>query len=181
MSDPLDLEQLGDPDYDFGEKPQTLGEREFLITKHLMHLAQLQASTRFRRLTDLLEAQLALLVGDEYDQRYHRQGVELRRQASFDHFDEDGNAYFEYEENWQYGETYDFELEADQIADPDFETKIAAQIAQVQVDLKAKTLAAQRAEETRVAKAKLAKEERDRTEYERLRQKYESDQASGDK
>jgi hypothetical protein len=180
MSEPLDFKRLGDPDYDFNENPRTLDEREFLIAKRLMQMAQREAIARFRRVTDLLEARLALLVGDEYDQRYQRQGVELRRKASFNHFDEDGNAYFEYEENWQYGETYGFELEADQIADPDFESEITAQIAQVQVDLKAKTLAAQRAEETRVAKAKLAKETRDRAEYERLRQKYEADQASGD-
>ena len=181
MNEPLDFERLGDPDYDFDENPQTLGERELLITKQLMHLAQLQATARFRRVTDLLDAQMALLAGDERDQLYQKQGVDFRRKADFDHFDEDGNAYFEYEENWQYGETYDFELEADQIADPDFEAKIVAQIAQVQVDLKAKTLAAQRAEETRVAKAKLAKEERDRAEYERLRQKYEPDHAPDDK
>jgi hypothetical protein len=164
MSDPLDFERLGDPDYDYEAKSRTLGEREFLITKRLMRLAQREAVTRFRRVTDLLEAHLALLAGDERNQLYQRQTVEHRLKADFGHFDEDGNAYFEYEENWQYGDTYGFELEADQIADPDFESKIAAQIAQVQVDLTAKALAAQRAEETRVAKAQLAKEALDRAE-----------------
>jgi hypothetical protein len=121
-----------------------------------------------------------LLAGDKHAQPYSGQAVELRRCASFDHFDEDGNAYFEYEENWQYGETYDFELEAAQIADPDFESKIAAQMAQVEVELAAQKLAARQAEEARAAKARLAKEAHDRAEYERLRQKYEADQTAGE-
>jgi len=178
MSEPLDFKRLGDPDYDFNENPRTLNEREFLIAKRLMQMAQREAIARFRRVTDLLEAQLALLPDD--DQRWQQDEVAHRHKASFDHFDEDGNAFFEYEENWQYGDTYGFELEADQIADPDFESKIATRIAQVQIDLAAKKLAAQQAEEARTAADQLAKEGRDRAEYERLRLKYEVDQASGD-
>jgi len=107
--------------------------------------------------------------------------LDHRLQASFDHFDDfDGEASFVYEESWQYGDTYRYELPAKILAEEGFEERAAARMAAIEAEN-----AALDTIEAAAEAAKLRKQARDhavaeRAQYLRLAAKYGPDNQPDD-
>ena len=92
--------------------------------------------------------------------------------ASFDHFDSEGNAIFVYEEKFQDGETYTYELPRRYLTDPDFELHAAARLAEIKAEKAALARAATAAREADAQTRAVAREAAEQAEYRRLAAKY---------
>ena len=107
-------------------------------------------------------------------------GLDTRLHASFDHFEEWGEATFVYEEQWQYGETYRYELPAKILAEKGFEERAAARMAAIAAENAALDASEARAKAVVVAAQARDRQVAERAEYRRLAAKYGQGNQSGD-